>query len=229
MNQIYPNFGEPNFLGVLRFELKSLFGRHFKKHLGKIKPKNTPLLIDIGAGVQDNYTEGWIHIDFYTIRMYWLIVNLWKKVPQRLPEVETDFRYPLNCSSNIVDGAYSGHTLEHLYPKHAYQLIGEIFRVLKPHSWLRINIPDLQRAIDIYNEKITAPEFKYKAEAISDLTQNWGHHSVWDEEILTAALENAGFVNVRKVEFGQEGTDKRLILEKEERRIGTLVIEAQKP
>jgi predicted SAM-dependent methyltransferase len=166
---------------------------------------------------------------FYTVRLYWFVVNLWKKNPQRLPEVETDFRYPLNCVNNIVDGVYSGHTLEHLYPNHAHQLLNEIFRVLKPSCWLRINVPDLGRAIDIYNGNIVAPEFTYKAEAISDLTQNWGHHSTWDEEILTAALKNAGFVNIKKVEYGVEGVDRQLIVEKEDRRIGTLVIEAQKP
>lgn len=38
-----------------------------------------------------------------------------------------------------------------------------------------------------------------------------------------------GFVNVRKVEFGKEGSDKRLIKEEDVRRSETLVIEAQKP
>ena len=59
----------------------------------------------------------------------------------------------MNCPNNIVDGVYSGHTLEHLYPNHAYRLLVEIYRVLKSNCWLRINVPDLKRAIDIYNGK----------------------------------------------------------------------------
>jgi predicted SAM-dependent methyltransferase len=105
----------------------------------------------------------------------------------------------------------------------------EIFRVLKPQCWLRINAPDLKRAVDYYIGKISIPEYRFKAEAIANLTQNWGHHSVWDEELLTKALEITGFTNIRKVEFGKEGTDKRLIKEEEVRRCETLVLEAQKP
>lgn len=222
MKEIYPDFKEPKFIGALRFEIISWLGRHFKKCKSKITPKTSPFLLDIGVG--NNYVKGWTHVDFYNIRL-----KFWKKYLKRLPEVETDLRYPLNCPDNIIDGAYSGHTLEHLYPNHAYQLLSEIFRILKPGCWLRINVPDLKRTVDFYNGKISIPEYKYKAEAIGNLTQNWGHHSVWDEELLSKALEITGFINIRKVEFGKEGIDKRLIKEEEIRRFETLVIESQKP
>jgi len=217
--QIYPNFEEPKFINQLRFELNSWIGRHFLKKRSKIKTNNSPLFLDLGVG--DNYKEGWIHVDFYSIP-----IRFWRK--RQRPEVETDLRYPLNCPCNVVDGVYSGHTLEHLYPRQAYQLLGEVYRVLKPKCWLRINVPDLKRSIDFYNGKITSPKFKYKAEAISDLTQNWGHHSVWDEEILSKALEITGFINIKTVEYGKGGVDKRIIKEEECRREYTLVIEAQK-
>lgn len=226
MNEIYPNFKEPQFRSTIRFELVSWFGRHFKKGKSKITPRTSPLLLDIGVG--NNYVDGWTHVDFFQMR-----IRFWKKYPKKYPinrpEIETDLRYPLNCADEIVDGVYSGHTLEHLYPFHAYQLLTEIFRILKPKSWLRINVPDLKYAIEIYNGNIHSTRYKFKAEAISGCTQNWGHHSAWDEELLTYALKTTGFVNVREVEFGIEGTDKRLIKEKESRREGTLVIEAQKP
>jgi predicted SAM-dependent methyltransferase len=205
------------------FELISFIGRHYKREKSKIYGTGMPLLLDLGAGM--NYTDGWIHVDFFSFRL-----KFWKtKVKSRKPEVETDLRYPLKCSDNIVDGVYSGHTLEHLFPDEAYRLLNEIFRVLKPKCWLRINVPDLGRAVDFYNGKILIPGFKFKAEAIIDITQNWGHHSAWDEELLSAALTLTGFINVRKVEFGKEGTDKRLIKEEEVRKEETLVMEAQKP
>jgi predicted SAM-dependent methyltransferase len=157
-------------------------------------------------------------------------LKFWKKYPQhRKPEIEMDLRYPLNCPSNVVDGVYSGHTLEHLYPNHAYQLLSEIYRVLKPKCWLRINVPDLKRCVDFYNGRVSITRYKFKAEAISDYTQNWGHHSAWDEELLSYALEITGFINIRKVEFGIEGTDIRLIKEEDVRKYDTLVLEAQKP
>jgi predicted SAM-dependent methyltransferase len=224
MNNIYPNIEEPKFRNQLIFEITSWMGRNFKKHKSKITLTDSPLLLDLGVGA--NFTDGWTHVDFYRIRL-----KFWKKYPKltQVPEIQTDLRYPLNCPSNIVDGVYSGHTLEHLYPNHAYQLLSEVFRILKPKCWLRINVPDLKRAVDFYNGKILIPELKYKAEIFGLYTQNDGHHSVWDEELLSKALEITGFINIQKVEFGKEGADKRLIKEREVRRVGTLVIEAQKP
>ena len=224
MSNIYPNIEEPRFRSQLLFEISSWLGRKFKKHRSKITPTDTPLLLDLGVG--NNFKAGWTHVDFYSIRF-----KFWKKYPKQtqLPEIQTDLRYPLNCLSNIVDGVYSGHTLEHLYPNHAYQLLSEVYRVLKPKCWLRINVPDLKYAMDFYNGKITIPQYKYKAEAIGNLTQKDGHHSVWDEELLSKALEISGFVNIKKVEFGKEGSDLRIIKEKEGRKIGTIVMEAQKP
>lgn len=224
MNKIYPNYSEPKFTSQLLFEINSWIGRKLFKKTSRIAPVKQPLLLDLGVGA--NYKDGWTHVDFYRGR----IRKFWKHQPKsRRPEIETDLRYPLNCPDNIVDGVYSGHTLEHLYPNHAYNLLKEIFRILKPGCWLRINVPDLKSAIDFYNGKTERSDYKYRAEAIGNLTQNWGHHSVWDEELLSAALELQGFINIRKVEFGIEGTDKRLMKEQEVRKPGTLVIEAQKP
>jgi predicted SAM-dependent methyltransferase len=220
MKEIYPNYEEPKFMSQLKFEINSWFGRHFKKHRSKIIPSDS-LLLDIGVGA--NFKDCWTHVDFYSLRL-----KFWKKYPTQKPEIETDLRYPLNCPDNVVDGVYSGHTSEHLYPNHAYQLLSEIYRILKPSCWFRINVPDLKRAVDFYNEKIEIEKYKYKAEAIGNLTQNWGHHSVWDEELLSKALEITGFINIRKVEFGKEGTDKKLIKKQEVRRAETLVLEAQK-
>jgi predicted SAM-dependent methyltransferase len=224
MGNIYPNIEEPKFRDQLQFEIVGWIGRSFLKYRSRIEPTNVPLLVDLGVG--RNFTDGWVHVDFYRLGL-----RFWKKHSSstQMPEVQTDLRYPLNCPSNIVDGVYSGHTLEHLYPNHAYQLLSEVFRVLKPKCWLRINVPDLKRAVDFYNGKISIPELKYGAEVFGLYAQNDGHHSVWDEELLSKALELTGFINVQRVEFGKEGVDRRLIKEEEVRKVGTLVMEAQKP
>jgi predicted SAM-dependent methyltransferase len=222
--QIHPNFESPKFKDELSFEIRSWIGRHFLLKRSKIPINKQPLLIDIGVGA--NYRDGWIHVDFYSIQLK----KFWKNwIKSGKPEVETDLRYPLNCPDNVVDGVYSGHTLEHLYPREAYQLLGEVFRILKQKCWLRINVPDIKRSIAFYNGVLSIPKYKFGAEAISNITQNWGHHSTWDEELLTYALEYCGFVNIKVVEYGKGGSDKRLIKEEECRREGTIVIEAQKP
>lgn len=220
----YPKIKTVKLLDELSFEVKSLFGRTLLRRRAVIDVTKKPLLLDIGCG--KNYTKGWVHIDFYNIALlrFWRNFNGNKKV-----EVETDLRYPLKCPDDVVDGVYSGHTLEHLYPQEAYHMLKEIYRVLRHKSWLRINVPDLKRMVDYYNGKIDISEYKYKAEGIANLTQNYGHHSVWDEELLSKALESIGFINIRKVAFGEEGTDKRLIKEESVRKAETLVVEAQKP
>jgi predicted SAM-dependent methyltransferase len=224
MQEIYLDISEPTLKDQILFEINSWVGRKFFKKTSQINPTTEPLLLDLGVGV--NYVDGWIHVDFYRYR----IRKYWKKQSiNRMPEVETDLRYPLNCPDNIVDGVYSGHTLEHLYPQQALSLLKEIYRILKRGCWLRINVPDLRKAVDFYNGDVQIFDYKYRAEAIGHLTQNWGHHSVWDDEMLSTALEMQGFINIKKVEFGIEGTDRRLIKEKETRKNWSLAIEAQKP
>jgi predicted SAM-dependent methyltransferase len=229
MKRIFPNYSEPSFKQLLYFEINSFIGRNFFKSTSRFVIEKSPVLVDIGVGA--NYTDGWIHVDFYRSRLCkpWNIRKAWWPRNQRLPEVETDLRYPLNCPDNVVDGVYSGHTLEHLWPNHAYQLLAEIYRILKPGCWLRINVPDLRWALDFYNRIIDIPDYEYRAEAIANLTQNWGHHSVWDAELLTSALAMQGFVNIKKVEFGKTGSDRRLIKEEKVRENETLVMECSKP
>jgi predicted SAM-dependent methyltransferase len=204
------------------FELRSWIGRTFFKSRGKIDANFcSPLLIDIGSG--GNLKDGWVHIDFYSFRF-----RFWKSLVRKA-EVETDLRFPFQCDDNVADGVYSCHTLEDLYPSHAYQMLSETYRILKPNAWLRIIVPDLQVAVDIYNKKMQIEDYSIPAEAIANLTQNWGHISVWNEELLIHALRVSGFTNISKVDFGNEGTDKRLIKEEEVRRKWSLVIEALKP
>jgi hypothetical protein len=96
---------------------------------------------------------------------------------------------------------------------------------------LRICVPDLSKYVDYYLGNPSAEGFiKWPtgAEAIRALTQNWGHRSVWDSELLALVLHQVGFVNVKEVGFGK-GTDERLIKEDQERRWESLYMEAQKP
>lgn len=174
----YLKIEEPKFIYHINFELVSFLGRHFMNNKSKIEITDSPLLLDLGA--VSNYIQRWTHVNFYRIR--W---RFWKSKKTRKPEIQTDLRYPLNCYDNIADGIYSGHTLEHLYPKHAFYLLCEVSRVLKPKCWFRVNVPDLKIFVDFYIVEIDLPEYKYRAEAIGNYTQNWGYHSVWDEKLLS--------------------------------------------
>jgi predicted SAM-dependent methyltransferase len=222
-----PNFGGPTFKEILKFELISWYGRNFRKRRSKIAGNQKPILLDLGCG--SNFKKGWTHVDFFKIPEF----KFWRKqLKKQKPEIETDLRYPIKCDDNSVEGIYCGHTLEHLYPDKAYNLLCEMYRILKPNGWLRINFPDLGSYVNYYNGNESNPEFslfKTGCEAISTITQNYGHHSAWDEKLISLALKNVGFINIKKVKFGEEGTDKRLIKEEGVRQWETLVVQAQKP
>ncbi len=204
---------------LIKFELKSFVGRLFY-------PKKPPVisadcrLLNLGCG--DSFFEGWINADFYTVRFWKFSKSLWM----------LDMRYPLRCESDYWDGIFTEHAVEHLYPTEARFLFRELWRTLKKGGWLRISVPDLSTFIDYYLGRPVDEKFKKRwpggAEALRSLTQNWGHRSVWDERLLALFLRRAGFINVRKVGF-REGTDKRLLMDKEERQWESLYMEAQKP
>ena len=223
----YEDFETPLFRRQLRSELNGWIGRHFLKSRSRIRPVRAPALLDLGAG--ENFTAGWIHVDYFRLSA----LRFWRRPSgDRLPEVQADLRFPLDCPSDSIDGAYSGHALEHLYPKEALALLREAFRVLKPGAWFRICVPDLEKYVAFYLGSDRPAGFKAflsGAEAISYTTQQHAHHSVWDEKTLGRFLRETGFTGIRRVAYGTEGTDRRLIKEEPFREWETLVVEARKP
>jgi SAM-dependent methyltransferase len=213
-------------MGVLNyFELNSLLGRLLCNRKPPIKAGKNYL--NLGSG--PNEIENWINADFFPNLFPHLYRIIYFFNP---PYWMLDLRYPINCNSDVFDGIYCGHTLEHLTLRDACKLLSEVYRILKPGCWLRINVPDLKEYVKFYiGEKVDELFHNYLtgAEAIHDLTQEWGHLSVWDETLLTKKLQTIGFVNIKRVDFGKEGTDRNLIIEQEIRRWETLVIEVQKP
>jgi len=216
-------------MNLIYFEFRSWFGLHIQRQNTRINKKKfkEPKLLDLGVG--GNYSEGWINADFFQS----LHLRFWKKQKKKKRnELELDLRFPICCEDSAIDGIYSGHTLEHLTPFHAFNLLKEIIRILKPGCWLRINVPDLEKCVDFYIGNKPNNGFNiYNSgcECIHDLTQNSGHLSVWDKEMLGKTLSDIGFINIKVVRFGEEGTDKRLIKEEFVREWCTLVMEAQKP
>lgn len=210
----------------IRYEICSWIGRNFLKNRSRIPLNHKPALLDLGAG--KNITENWIHADFFIIKNP--LKKLFKKSNNKpRAKVEIDLRYPLLCPDNSIDGVYTCHTLEHLLPLDAIQLIKEIYRILKPGKWLRIIVPDIKIAIDYYLNKNDNLDYNTGCEAIMGFTQNWGHISSWDEEFLSLILQKSGFHNTKKVKYATEGSDKRLIKDPENKKKVSLVMEAQKP
>lgn len=123
----------------------------------------------------------------------------------------------LNClelhdhfGDNSVDAVYGCHTLEHYkYPDDAISLINQCHHVLKPGGILRMAVPDLELAAKAYAlgddlKFIYGPDFKgyYKhdlpAERFHFFMTAWEHKIVYDFQLLSQLMKDAGFTSVRK-------------------------------
>lgn len=194
------------------------------------RPPGRSRLLNLGCG--DCLYPGWVNADRFRTG-YWLMqVGGLLSRRLRLPDWFLDAGERWRCADDYWEGIYTEHMLEHLSYREAVAVTREMLRTLQPGAWARIIVPDLARFVDFYNGDRRDPEFTerfaFGAEAISFLTQNFGHVSAWDGTLLRAVLSELGFANVRIVSYG-EGTDPRLIKDSPTRRWESVYVEAQKP
>ena len=130
-----------------------------------------------------------------------------------------------------VDVIFSSHMLEHLWPDQAQFILEECHRVLKPGGALRLIVPDLEVITRAYVEKdhhhlrtdSTTPIADAYMEELAFhtppkggvlermvrrglRTEDGGHKWMYDGESLAHRCRNAGFIEVRRVTYG-EGRD----------------------
>lgn len=212
---------------ILIFEIKSWYGRNFMSKTLKVNLEVQNFLhLGCSRNILREKDIEWINADFFVIAKPWNYNKI-----KIFPDWMIDLRFPLDCHDEIFDGVFTEHTLEHLDPHDALNLLKEVWRTMKPDSWLRLTVPDLSKYVSYYCKQQTSPIFSKQwgtgAEALRALTQSYGHMSLWDNELIFLYLQEVGFVNIHEVSFMQ-GTDKRLLKDKEERQWETLYIEAQK-
>lgn len=189
------------------FEIKSLNGRWFFRN-------RAPLGRYLHVGCGQNVLPDFTNLDFYSHRA-------------RDHVFGHDLRYPLPFTDGRFAGAFSEHTLEHLSPGDAFNLLKEIHRVLRPGAIFRCAVPDLGLYVQFYNgERVPGFEmFRSGAEAIAYLTQEHGHLSVWDEVQLACKLTDAGFTRAARRRF-RTGANPDLLQDQTAREFETLYMEA---
>jgi predicted SAM-dependent methyltransferase len=194
------------------FETKSLLGRMLDMFRPSPRSKD---FLNLGCGPRFN--PNFTNVDFYAFRT-------------KTPYVQHDLRFPLPFTDNTFCGVFSEHCIEHLHPWHAQKLFYEVFRVLRCNGVFRCVVPDLEKYVRFYNHQLVDPAFSRftnGCEAIWSLTQNWGHNSVWDFEMLTSKLKDAGFAAVDLCGFRQGRLD-QLLIDFEDRRWESLYVEGLK-
>lgn len=215
---------------IIRFEAVSLCGRLLSQPLRL--QGDTPHYLNLGCGT--NILDGFVNADFFTTRGI---------------DFAADLRYPLRIADNSFDGIICEHTLEHLTYDEVARLLKECHRVLKPGGILRIAVPDLSIFIHHYCaddrewfarwEQLmfigsTDPErakrrLQTPMEALSFVTQEYGHVSSWDIETLSAYLGRSGFYSVTQRQFRKGACSELLYdLDSEDRKLVSLYVEAVK-
>ena len=125
-----------------------------------------------------------------------------------------------------VDVVYTSHFLEHLSRSQGIALLRECRRALRAQGLIRVAVPDAEPAIRALAEGRVE-------EGLTGLFMDGGtheahyHHFGYTEELLRAALEEAGFGEVRRCAFREgQAPDVDLLDNRPE---GTLFMEARRP
>jgi predicted SAM-dependent methyltransferase len=211
--------GKDTILSII-FLLENYLGS--KIYRRRINPAYLGQYLNLGCGTFK--FNDWVNADLYKLNKILRGLEQW-------PDWMLDATKAWNCPENFWGGIYNEHMIEHINYLGAVEVFQECYRTLQPQKWLRTVVPDLNKYVRYYNHDLTNDSFKQfscGAHAISELTQNWGHTSVWDEHLLRSVLEEVGFVNISKVDF-KVSSDSKLLKDNPDRRWESLYMEAQKP
>jgi hypothetical protein len=118
--------------------------------------------------------------------------------------------------SESVDGVFSSHNIEHLYPHEVPVALSEFLRVLKPNGFAVITCPDLQAVCALVAEdKLTEPAYTSPAGPIAAIDILYGyrpsmasgnlymaHRCGFTEKVLSGTLQSSGFKKVATMKRG---------------------------
>jgi predicted SAM-dependent methyltransferase len=134
--------------------------------------------LHIGAG--DTPLEGWINVD-----------------RTRLPGVDVVADVTKGLRWDNVEAIFAEPFLEHLAPRDALACLAEAHRVLAPGRVLRLSTPNLDWVWRThYRVEAPADEKRLAALHVNRAFHGWGDRFLWNREMLTAALQACGFVEL---------------------------------
>jgi predicted SAM-dependent methyltransferase len=198
--------------------------------LERLSRERTPTCLHLGCG--GNEIPGWLNTDLNPTSPSILSLDATKS-----------FRF----ANNTFDHIFCEHMIEHIpYPAGCFML-RECFRVMKPRGTIRISTPDLRFLIDLYNDPrndyirwatdkfIPWAPIADRAFVVNNFVRDWGHKFIYDEPTLSAALREAGFVNIVRQKLQESNVEALRGLENETRMpsgflsLETMTFEANKP
>ena len=160
------------------------------------------LHVGCGPKRKDQTTRGFNSPDWAELRL-----DIDESVKPDVVGTMTDMS---SVATGSVDGLFSSHNIEHLYPHEVPQALAEFKRVLSPGGFVVITCPDLQSVCALVAEdKLTEPAYISPAGPITPLDILFGHRPPmargnlymahrcgFTQKVLTATLQAAGFASV---------------------------------
>ncbi len=204
-------------LRALRAELRTQRVHRGGLRRARSLTRSRNLNLNLGCGA--NRKDGWINIDLTAAEA----------------DLHLDLREPLPFRPGSAAVIYSEHFFEHLeYPGEATRLLHESIRVLAPGGLFSVGVPDAGRIVRAY---VLGDEEYYRLGG-ARLHPEWcdtrmhnlnytfrqagEHRYAYDLETLQRVLQSAGFVGVHERDFEPA-------LDSEERRVGTVYVDARRP
>jgi predicted SAM-dependent methyltransferase len=173
----YMTVGRLSVLNLLRYRLTGQVPGH--KNGG-------PLLLHLGSGTHP--IKGFVNVDGN---------------PRRRPDLWLDLTLGLPFRDDSVTGGYCCHTLEHFFEPDVRQVLGEMFRVLRPGGGIRLVTPDMGKAIAAYQELNSGwfSEFPDARRSIGGRFTNYmlcrdQHRLMFDFSFMREILEDIGFADI---------------------------------
>ncbi len=220
--------------------LSGLLGRLYRHQRVEV-PANTANKLNIGCGL--TVAPGWLNLDgslnaWLAGKPSWLQSFGYRISGARKFYFEATYRqtlrdnrfiyhnidYGLPFREKTLDFVFSSHFLEHLDKELAHRFLGECFRVLKPSGVVRIAVPDLEYAWELYRrgeKELMLHDFFFTGTE-TGFSQ---HRYAYDFELLSKALSQVGFRTVERKSY-QEGATPDLEL-LDNRADYTLFVEAR--
>jgi SAM-dependent methyltransferase len=214
------------------------------------------IYIQYGCGL--SCPDGWINFDASpTLRLQQLPVlgQFFRRGSTIFPDNARygDIVKGLPIPDSSADGVYASHVLEHLSLDDFWLALRNTLRLLKPGGIFRLVIPDLEVRVRIYLEKFEKGNVdasawlmqtagigvEHRNRSLEGIVRlilgNSAHLWMWDEKSITAALEKAGFVDVRRCQFNDSTDDAFRLVEDFDRffdrsaQLAECAMEARKP
>jgi len=216
----------PELLRELRVELLLLLVRWVDRLSPKARVKRAELSklrhVKLHLGCGPKIFEDWVNIDGFRFG--------------RL-DYQMDLRCRLPFSDDSTAMIFSDHLFEHLHhEKDVPFILKEFFRILEPGGWVRILTPSLEKYCTAYvsgDSKWFAtvnPNQSPGCCAINNIFMNYFHKFIYDFGELSKCLSEAGFVNVKRMGFGESSIPELAMDNHQEERIAeSICVEAQKP